>query len=214
MQSLDVIADPVRLAIARHLAAHGAASLPELADAAGVHVNTARPHVTAMEEAGLLVGERRPAEGPGRPAVDYRLAQGWTLSATDFLGLAELLATALVRSAPDPAALRGLGREWGGYLVGRPGAKDVTDQLPRVLERLGFQAVVGDEVVLFACPCPLVAPDRPKMVCELAAGVVEGALAAAGSDLRVGTHDHHPEQRRCTVELQRPTGRRPKGKRR
>jgi predicted ArsR family transcriptional regulator len=212
MHNLDLIADPVRLAIARHLATHGAASLPELADAAGVHVNTARPHVAAMEAARLLVSQRRRAEGPGRPAVDYRLAEGWTLSATDFLGLAELLATALVRTAPEPADLRALGREWGAYLVGRPGAKDVSDELPRALERLGFQVEVDDEVLLFACPCPLVTPDRPEMVCQLAAGVVEGALAAVGSNLRVGTRDHHPELRRCTLELQRPP-RRPEAER-
>ena len=31
---------------------------------------------------------------------------------------------------------------------------------------------VDRDVILLGCPCPLVAPDRPKMICELAAGVV------------------------------------------
>lgn len=204
MTVLDLIADPVRLAIVRHLSAHGAASLPELADAAGVHVNTARPHVVALQDAGLLVSERRVAARRGRPAVAYRLAAGWTLSATNFFGLAELLATALVRCQQDPKELRALGREWGRYLVGRPRAADVARELPRALERLGFDARVGEGLVMSGCPCPLVAPERPEMVCALAVGVVDGVLAASGSGSRVVASTHDPERRRCALSLQEP----------
>ena len=44
---------PVRHAILRR-AADGAATLPELAEAAGVHLNTARAHVAALEAGGAL----------------------------------------------------------------------------------------------------------------------------------------------------------------
>jgi predicted ArsR family transcriptional regulator len=198
---LDLIAEPVRLGVVRHLAAHGNASLSELAAAAGVHVNTARPHVQALEDAGLLRSETRPATGPGRPAVAYTLVDGWTLSATNFLGLAELLAAALLRADERCEDLRRLGRQWGQYLAGRPGARDLEVELPSALERLGFDARVGRDVELLACPCPLVAPDRPALVCELAVGVTEGVLAATGSRCRVGGRDHDAARRHCRLRL-------------
>src|ERR1700710_893705 len=102
MGVLDAVADPVRLRIVRHLAHQDTATLAELADAATVHVNTVRVHVAALEEAGILASTQKPAAGPGRPATEYRLADGWGFSSTDFLELAGLLAAAVVRSRPDP----------------------------------------------------------------------------------------------------------------
>jgi hypothetical protein len=66
-------------------------------------------------------------------------------------------------------------------------------QVERVRERPGG---VG-------CPCPLLAPDRPDVVCTLACGVVEGALGASGGGLRVARHDNDPRRRACTIHLTR-----------
>jgi len=204
MGVLDAVADPVRLRIVRHLAEHGSGTLSELAEAAGVHINTIRSHVAALEEAAVLESEQQAASGPGRPATEYRLVDGWGLSSTDFLELAGLLAAALVREHPDRASLRATGVDWGRWLVGRPGRRDVAEQLPRALERLGFHATVeGDLVRISGCPCAVVSPDHPEVVCGLATGLVEGVLAASGSPLRVGEHDAHPEQRHCTLRLTR-----------
>lgn len=202
MGVLDAVADPVRLRIVRHLARDGSATLNELAEAAGVHLNTVRSHVAALEDAGVLESEQKPASGPGRPASEYRLVGGWGLSSTDFLELAGLLAAALVRNHPDAATLRETGADWGRWLVGRPGRHDVAEQVPLALERLGFQATVeGGLVRIFGCPCAVVSPDHPEVVCGLAAGLVEGVLAASASGLRVAEHDAHPEDRRCTLRL-------------
>src|SRR3954462_9175294 len=105
MGVLDAVADPVRLRIVRHLADGGSATLAELADVAGVHLNTIRAHVGALEQAEVLVSAQKAASGPGRPAVAYRLVDGWGRSSTDFLELAGLLAAALVRTSADAAAL-------------------------------------------------------------------------------------------------------------
>jgi predicted ArsR family transcriptional regulator len=202
MGVLDAVADPVRLRIVRHLAGHGSATLAELADAAGVHFNTIRAHVAALERADVLQGAQKAASGPGRPAAEYRLVEGWALSSTDFLELAGLLAAALVRNPPDQEALRATGADWGRYLVGRPGRRDLTTVLPRALERLGFHATItGDVVRITGCPCAIVSPDHPEIVCALAAGLVDGVLAATGSDRRVAEHDNHPARRSCTVQL-------------
>jgi predicted ArsR family transcriptional regulator len=202
MGVLDAVADPVRLRVVRHLAEGGSATLAELADVAGVHLNTIRVHVAALERADVLQSAQKAASGPGRPAVEYRLVDGWGLSSTDFLELAGLLAAALVRTTPDAEALRATGADWGRYLVGRPGRRDVEAELPRALERLGFHAAVSGELVqISGCPCAVVSPDHPEIVCALATGLVEGILAASGSDRRVAEHDKHPERRRCTLRL-------------
>lgn len=208
MLPLELVADPVRLRLLRHLSERDSCSLAEAAEAAGVHVNTARPHVTALVEAGALVRETAATAGPGRPAVRYRLPEGWTAPTVDFRGLAELLAAALVRSRQAPEELRDLGLGWGRYLLGRPGMHEVGRELPLALERLGFQAEVTDgELRLSGCPCPLVSPDQPELVCELAAAVADGVLAGAGSQARLTARRHDPRRRSCKAAL-RSAGRR------
>jgi predicted ArsR family transcriptional regulator len=193
---------PVRRRIVER-AAESPATLPELAKAAGVHLNTARTHVAALEEGGALCAEAAAPSGRGRPPLRYRLADDYTLPTADFRGLAELLAAAVVRSGQSPEELHRLGVDWGRYLAGRPGAGEVERVLPAALERLGFDARLdeGNRLVLSACPCLLVSPQEPQLVCNLAIAVTEGVLAGAGSDLRVTNRSHHPERRRCAAVL-------------
>src|SRR3954470_1550578 len=106
MTRLDAVADPIRLRVVRHLAETSTATLPELARAAGVHLNTVRPHVQALEDADVVTRQAQAPHGRGRPPVAYRLAAGWTPPTTDFLGLAELLAATLLRASPSAADLR------------------------------------------------------------------------------------------------------------
>jgi predicted ArsR family transcriptional regulator len=208
MRNLDVIADPVRLRILRHLAEHGPATGPELADAAGVHRNTVRGHLQELESAGVLVAAAREADGPGRPGVEYRLADEANATESDFRRLAELITTALARQEPDDDQLRRTGEDWGRYLVGRPGAQEGPERVAAVLRELGFVATSdGAAVRLSSCPCPLVSPGRPEMVCRLIDGAIAGVLAATGSPLVTGKATHDPAARRCSVRLVRPRSR-------
>jgi predicted ArsR family transcriptional regulator len=194
---------PVRRQIVDR-AAESPATLPELAQAAGIHLNTARAHVTALEAAGALKAETAPPAGRGRPPVRYRLADDFTLPTSDFRGLAELLAVAVIRSDQSPQELHRVGEDWGRYLAGRPGAQELERVLPAALERLGFDARLdGKELVLSACPCRIVAPDQPQLVCNLVIAVAEGVLAGCGSSLRVVARDHHPDERHCVAVLAR-----------
>lgn len=206
MSAFNVLADPVRLRIVRHLSEHGEATLPELADVLGVALNTARPHVQALEEAHVVERRDRPSGGPGRPALVYRLVADWVVATTDFLGLAQLLATVVLRCRPDLETVGAAGHDWGRWWLGRPGGhRSVEAELPRALERLGFDAEVDERgVVLSACPCPLVAPDDPLVMCELSAGTVEGILAGSATGVRVGSRHHDPPRRRCRIELRHP----------
>lgn len=203
MIPLEAIADPARLRMLRRLAERGAAGVAELARAAGVHANTARPHLAALEAAGIVLRESAEPRGRGHPPARFRLAPGFSLPGTDFRGLAELLAAALARSGMRPDDLRALGREWGRFLLGRPGAPaDPREVLPRVLERLGFQArLARGRLHLAACPCPLLLPGQPELLCRLAAGVVDGVLAGIGAGLSVASAEHDPERRSCRLAL-------------
>jgi predicted ArsR family transcriptional regulator len=156
----------------------------------------------ALEKAGALkAGHAEPA-GRGRPPLQYGLADDFTLPTSDFRGLAELLATAVARADQSPEELHRVGEDWGRYLAGRPGTQELGRVLPAALERLGFDARLnGDELVLSACPCTLVMPGRPELICNMAIAVVEGVLAGCGSELRVKTRAHHPEARRCMATL-------------
>lgn len=48
---------------------------------------------------------------------------------------------------------------------------------------------------------PRVSPDAPFNICVLIEGVIEGALAAAGSKLRIIRAEHHPDARSCRLRL-------------
>ena len=199
---LESIADPIRLRVVRYLDENGAGSLTELADASGVHVNTIRPHVQALETDRVIATRQRQATGPGRRVIEYYLVAPLSTGEADVLAMAELLAAALARAGVDAEQLRRIGADWGRYLSGRPGAQDPVSQLPRVLGRFGYRTEASaDGVHLERCLCPLVSPDAPLNICMLVEGVVEGVLAARGSDLRVASSDHDPDARSCKMRL-------------
>jgi predicted ArsR family transcriptional regulator len=197
----ELIADPVRLAIVRQLSARSSASLGEVAASAGVHANTVRNHIGELEAAGVVEREPVAPAGPGRPSLRYRLTPGWRLPSTDMGGLSELLAALVVRLEPPVEAVQDFGRQWGRFLTGRPGGDRLT-ALPRLLERLGFDAeVTGLEVRLRSCPCPLVSPDQPELICRLVGAAIDGAVEAGPRRLRVTRTEHDPVRRTCTIHL-------------
>lgn len=199
--ALEAVGHPVRLRMLQRLR-DGAASVPELADAAAVHENTVRAHVAVLEDGGLVTSEPRTGGGPGRPTVQYRLTTDGERLEDDYLGLAELLAAVIGRVGATPDDLHAVGREWGRYLLGRPGQYDVDERIPLVLRRLGWDAeVVDGRVQLTGCPCPLVSADRPELLCRLATGVLDGVLRAAGAHQAIGDETHDPAARRCHVTL-------------
>jgi predicted ArsR family transcriptional regulator len=199
--ALNAVGHPVRLRVLERLA-DGPASVSELAEAAGAHENTVRVHVGALEDAGLIASEPRPAAGPGRPGIQYRLTASGERLDNDFMGLAELLASAVGRAGLSREQLRDIGRDWGRYLVGRPGQYPLRERAPEILRGLGYQADVDDDAVrLTGCPCPLIASDRPDLICELVTGVLEGVLGAIGAPLRIAANEHDPVRRDCRITL-------------
>jgi predicted ArsR family transcriptional regulator len=200
---LDAVADPVRARLVRRLASGGPASLEELADAAGVHPNTARSHLAALENEGFLERRRLPTDKPGRPRTIFSLRESWTVPDDGFLAMAELLGAALGATRPDARALRRLGARWGRKAVEAARPEDAYDELLRILARLGFDArVEGNRLLLTGCPCPLISPERPALVCRLVDAVVDGILDGAGSGLTAVRSEHNPAARSCSAVLQ------------
>src|SRR2546430_3132342 len=113
MSLIDAVADPLRLRVIRRLSDGEAASMAELAEAAGVHVNTVRPHVAALEQAAVVERLRAAPSGRGRPTICYRLASDWSLPTSDFRGLAGLLAAVALRAGAAPRGPAPVGRSVG-----------------------------------------------------------------------------------------------------
>src|SRR4051812_32912208 len=200
---IDAVADPVRARLVRRLAINGPATLKELAGSAGVHPNTARTHLNALEAEGFVERATQPGGAPGRPRTVFSLREDWTVLDDGFLAMAELLGAALGATKPDPRALRRLGARWGRRAVAAAGPDDAHRELVRTLSRLGFDARVdGNRLILSGCPCPLISPERPALVCKLVDAVVDGILEGSGSRLHAVRHDHDPVARTCSALLQ------------
>jgi predicted ArsR family transcriptional regulator len=199
---VESIADPIRLGAVRTLADAGSASLAEIAARAGVHPNTARPHLVELERDGVVVRTHLRRAGRGRPTVIYRLADGLPPPPGGTVALAELLAALVHRLDPDPEVVAELGGHWGRYLAGRPGGRRDLRGVVRILEHLGFDVELhGEDLRLRGCPCPLVSPERPELVCTLARAVADGALRSSDERRRVVSATHDPRRRSCRLEL-------------
>jgi predicted ArsR family transcriptional regulator len=198
----ELVADPVRLSILRTLADRGGRTLEELAAAAGVHSNTLRRHVDELEREGALVRSQQSRTGRGRPRVLYALAQGWSPDG-ESTGLAELLAGLIQRLEPSRSRVTSFGHTWGAYLAERPGKERPEQAAVGALESLGFdvEAEAGAEIRLRGCPCPLVSPGDPGLVCALACAVADGAYRAAGENGRVRALAHDPKRRSCALAI-------------
>lgn len=172
-----------RLRVLEHVRAHGSLRAAEAAAGLGLHQNTAREHLDALVELGLVERSTEPAVGRGRPAALYRPSVADpTLVARDYAGLATALAGHLARTSADPERdARAAGVEWGREL-GEGTAHADGAQRQAVLDaltRLGFAPEDdGAErgVALRRCPLLEAARRYPSVVCQVHLGIVEGLL--------------------------------------
>src|SRR5262245_52616448 len=171
---VDVLAYSSRLAVARRLRQAPDSSAPELADATGLHLNTVRAHLGILEEAGAV--ERLVDSGgrPGRPVVRYRLRRVLAPPDDELLPLTTLVAAALTQEKPRAASLKAAGAEWGRRWAREPAGDNAEARLLGGVHELGFNASIqGRRLKLSGCPCSLIAPDRPEVICGLAEGAIE-----------------------------------------
>jgi predicted ArsR family transcriptional regulator len=179
-------------------------SVDEVAAGAGVHRTVAFGHLERLVTLGFLgVSQRRGL--PGKPAKLYRLVAGpleLHHPARQFATLAGLLAAGLERfGEPGVAAAREAGRRHGAALGGRPASTPAEALVPLALLG-GDYEVRGERVLARNCIFREACASAPEVVCQLHAGMIEGALAAAGTPRRVepGGGEEHAA---CVYDLRK-----------
>lgn len=228
MAALGVLAEPLRRALYRYVAASPhEVSRSEAAEAVGVPRGLAAFHLDRLVDAGLLevtyrrLGERR-GPGAGRPAKLYRRAPGEhevSVPPREYGTLARLLAEA-VEAAGAGLTLQERARRYGeaaGRRARAAGAGDATALLG-TLRALGYEpyldrpgtpgpgAPEGREAVvrLRNCPFHRLAREFPPLVCGMNLALVEGLLAGLGAGGSTARKEPHPD--RCCVAVRVPQG--------
>jgi predicted ArsR family transcriptional regulator len=190
-------------------------SAAEVADASGLHLNTARFHLDALVDDGLAERTAEPRDMPGRPRILYS-AQGPPPGPRSYALLAEML-TGLVASLKDsePAATEA-GRAWGQHLVERVAPSERIDtneavaRLNRVLDAIGFEPESGPgktkkdiEIRLHHCPFREVAQRHTDVVCAIHLGLLQGALGALHAPVEATALEPFVRPNLCIARLRR-----------
>jgi predicted ArsR family transcriptional regulator len=168
-----------------------ARTVDEVATAAGVHRTVAFGHLERLAAQGFLeISQRRGV--PGKPANLYALGAGpleLHHPARQFAILAGLLAGGLEHfGAAGSQVAREAGRKHAAILCSAApggGAADIEQALRPLAVLGGSYAVEGDRVLARNCIFREACASAPQVVCQLHAGMIEGALEAAGRPGRV-----------------------------
>jgi predicted ArsR family transcriptional regulator len=183
--------------------------LVALADRTGLHANTLREHLEALEADGLVSRERATPTGRGRPAWLYQALEPPERS--EYAGLAATLAAAIHRTSRTPRAdAIAAGQDWGRELArgtGRPrssGQPAARRQVVAMLQDIGFAPVAdarSTTALLTRCPLLEAAHRYPDVVCGVHLGIVRGALDEYGADAE--RSDLHPfsDPHGCRLDL-------------
>jgi len=207
---------PVSRAQGRVLTALGRSDQPvtmaALSTATGLHANTLRDHLDALERAGLVRRHTAAPHGPGRPRSLYQ-AVAADAAHVEYAGLATVLASTIRRSSDDPRlAATVAGAQWGQELAaahGRParaGDPEARREVVAVLDELGFAPESDpDHAVVHLTRCPLLDTARrfPDVVCAVHLGIVQGALAEYDADPDSAELYPFSEPGACRLELDR-----------
>jgi predicted ArsR family transcriptional regulator len=175
-----------------------------------LHPNTIRWHLAILAEAGLVSSHPEVRTTPGRPRTLYALAEDSAARHENYRLLASIL-TATLAELPDGSARASeAGRAWGRYLVRRPpphvrlSDTEAVAQIVEFLAQEGFRpSASADEIRMRSCPFRELAESGQQIVCAAHSGLISGALAELGSELRVERLDAFVEPHLCIAHLRR-----------
>jgi predicted ArsR family transcriptional regulator len=205
------LADDTRYRLYRTLRLSGrAVSVRELAARLGLHVNTLRPHLRRLEEAGLVTSESRRGTSVGRPQTLYTAVDREGREGRDYRLFADIVAGQITGARQRERAV-GTAREWGAYLVGRsvprPGARTSSGPnlavLQEALAEAGFdprfrrRGGAGVDITLRDCPFRDLLEEHRDLVCALHRGLLEGMLASSRPPMHLEAFE--PLAERSTV---------------
>jgi predicted ArsR family transcriptional regulator len=205
------LADDTRYRLYRTLRLSGrAVSVRELSTRLSLHVNTLRPHLRRLEDAGLVTSEAQRGPSVGRPQTVYSAVDREGREGRDYRLFADIVA-GQVTGARQRARAVETAREWGAYLVGRsaprPGARSAAGPnlavLQEALDDAGFdprfrrRGGAGVDITLRDCPFRELLDEHRDLVCALHRGLLEGMLASSRPPMRLGAFE--PLAERSTV---------------
>jgi len=175
---------PTRAEVLEHLQALQApTTLDVIAEAVGIHQNTARFHLDALTTAGLVERQIEHRDVPGRPKVLFRAAR--ISRDTSFENLAQVMVRHFAGGLGDRSERAvEAGVAWGDKvreeLVDLDPSREPLDRLVDGMSWLGYEPelVHEPEPVLNLRPCPYasIASEDPEVVCQLHLGLMRGIL--------------------------------------
>jgi predicted ArsR family transcriptional regulator len=203
-RAINALQDPTRRRILLDFFVHQPEwTVDHVAKAVGVHRTVAHRHLERLVALGYLaVGQRRGKSG--KPAKLYRLTgQQIELSypVRRFARLAGLLAESLQgQGRKGIKTAREAGRRYGATLVSKPA--DSTGAVLRQMSPLGADYTITDHDQVLARNCIFreACAVAEEIVCELHAGLLEGAFQQAGLALRTEAFIDYA-QRGCAYRL-------------
>jgi predicted ArsR family transcriptional regulator len=198
-------------ALAQLRQADHALSAAEVAQAMGVHVNTARLHLDGLVDEGLAERTSEPRDTRGRPRILYT-SEGTAPGPRSYELLAEMLTGLVSTLEAGASATVELGKMWGRHLIERPApservdANEALSRLESLLDKVGFQPEVdphgeGVEVRLRHCPFREVAQKHTDVVCAIHLGLMQGALDELGAPIAATSLEPFATPQTCLAHL-------------
>jgi predicted ArsR family transcriptional regulator len=179
--------------------AHDGLDTNRLAERLELHPNTIRWHLGVLADAGLVQATPEPRGGRGRPSIVHRVTgEGIARGRDEYRLLATMLTDVVSTDRDGEARAYEAGVRWGRHLQqGEPDAN-----IAELLDQEGFAAEQhGDKVEMRRCPFYALAEDSPQVICTLHHGIIDGALAEAGSEQTVERLDPFVEPGLCIAHL-------------
>lgn len=180
-------------------------TLGTLAAQLGVHANTVRFHVDRLLESGQIEQVDVGPSGPGRPAAHFRATRRMDPHGPRrYRTLAQILLGALAGTPDRRDRAADAGRAWGrGLAEADQGSGSPSDRLVQILDEAGFspQQRGPEQIALRHCPFLELAQERTDIVCPIHLGLMQGALAAWGSDVDAVRLEAFVEPDLCLAHL-------------
>jgi len=188
-------------------------TVDQVATKVDLPLNAARYYLESLVDSGLAVREAQSRSTPGRPRVTYtgtlpnqthERAQGYRL-------LAEIIAAAVAQANGNAVEwMYQVGAEWGHRIMSRVphtpmSEMEIIEKVLDKLDALWFAPDLEDEqppkLSMFNCPFIDSAKRFPSSICQLHAGMINGALEEMRSGYRlVHLHAQGPDHR-CEGEM-------------
>lgn len=183
-----------RINLLHELQVKGSRTIAELADATGLHHNTAREHLHQLIDVGLVSSEPIPRTGKGRPQLRYHATTDQNDPVREARRHAADVRTEQYRRL---LPLREVGRE-------RTPADRQLDLLDDHMDQCGFDAEItsdASQMTMHDCPFSTLAKGNPQ-VCEVHFALVKDALRLADGPLQAQALHPFAGPDYCTVDLE------------